>query len=410
MGATMRSGSETGSYLIARQPIVDTKLKLVGYELLYRSVHDQLGQISGAVATARVLSTTFGETDFVELVGDCTGFINMTRESILDLHLLSLPSQHVVFEILEDIEIDPILLRKIEQLKELGYRFALDDFTFKGIHNDYIELADIIKVDVMELTKEELVDHAEQLKQYPGKLIAEKVETWEEFELCRDLGFDMFQGYFFSKPQLMKGSSIPHNRSATYRLVSELSSPNVSFDDLEALVNQDPGLSYKLFRYANSAFFSRSKEFSNLRQVIVLFGIDRLRAIAAMFAMCQMDEKPSALLRMLLQRAQLCRLLATEYKRENPEDYFTVGMFSLIDAFMDKPLQEVLESIPLPKAIRAAILNGDGDLGKILAQAIKLEQASEKQLETAIDKYGDKVDAYNQAARWATETMKYLAD
>lgn len=412
MGVTYTSGvDDTHSYLIARQPIIDTRLQLVGYELLYRSINDQpLGSISGTMATARVLSTSFSETDFTELVGECVGFINMTREAIIDLHLLSLPVNQVVFEILEDVEIDPILLRKITQLKEQGYRFALDDFSFAGVHNDHIALADIVKVDVMELTRDELVEHVQKLRQYPVKLIAEKVETWEEFEFCRDLGFDLFQGYFFAKPQLIKGRSIGHNRAATYRLVSSLSNPNVGFDELETLVSQDPGLSYKLFRYANSAFLARNKEFSNLRQVIVLLGIDRLRAIAAMFAMCQMEQKPAALVRTLLQRAQLCRYLAELAQEVEAEDSFTVGMFSMIDAFMDKPLKEVLESIPLPPNIRTAILQETDQLGEILVLAKELERASGSEMESALEHNAEQVQAFNRASRWATETMKLLEE
>lgn len=412
MGVSYTSGvDDTHSYLIARQPIIDTRLQLVGYELLYRSINDQpLGSISGTMATARVLSTSFSETDFTELVGECVGFINMTREAIIDLHLLSLPVNQVVFEILEDVEIDPILLRKITQLKEQGYRFALDDFSFSGVHNDHIALADIVKVDVMELTRDELVEHVKKLRQYPVKLIAEKVETWEEFEFCRDLGFDLFQGYFFAKPQLIKGRSIGHNRAATYRLVSSLSNPNVGFDELETLVSQDPGLSYKLFRYANSAFLARNKEFSNLRQVIVLLGIDRLRAIAAMFAMCQMEQKPAALVRTLLQRAQLCRYLAELAQGVEAEDSFTVGMFSMIDAFMDKPLKEVLESIPLPPNIRTAILQETDQLGEILVLAKELERASGSEMESTLEHNAEQVQAFNRASRWATETMKLLEE
>lgn len=410
MAATNGILAETdSSYLVARQPIIDTDLKLVGYELLYR---DGSGpepfSVSGDMATARVLSTSLSESGLDALVGDSIAFINMTRDSIFNIDLLSLPSNRVIFEILEHVEIDDALSEKINQLIDLGYRFALDDFSLDGIHNSHIRLANVVKVDVLDMDREEVARHVRFLRDYPVQLIAEKVETWEEFEYCKALGFDLFQGYFFARPQLMSGKSLHHSSAATYRLISRLNDPQVGFDELEQLVSQDPGLTFKLFRYVNSALVGRNRTFSNLRQVIVLLGIDRLRAVATMFAMCRMERKPAALTMMLLQRAQLCRLMAEERKAENPEDYFTVGIFSLVDAFLDHPIHQILAGIPLPEDVRAAILSHTGPMGEMLMQVIQMERRSCNQFgaenKTLVVDYA----LYNQAANWALETMKAL--
>jgi len=404
-------GESAFNYLIARQPIVDRELALTGYELLYRagSKHEP-DPVSGDMATARVLSTTLSESGLEELVGEGTAFINMTRESIFSIDILSLPTHKVVFEILEHVEIDDELQGKIDKLIDNGYRFALDDFNLNGIHRGHIGLASVVKVDVLELTREEIAEHVKLLRRYPVKLVAEKVETWEDFEYCKSLGFDLFQGFFFAKPQLMHSKRPQPNRTATYRLISRLNEPNVGFDELEQLVCQDPGLTFKLFRYVNSALVARNRTFSNLRQVIILLGIDRLRAIATLFAMCQLDTKPAALTRMLLQRAQLCRLLAEKRNVENSDSYFTMGMFSLIDAFMDQPIHDVIAGIPLPDETRAAILSHDGEMGRVLIQVMQMERRSCDQFDEALE--GDQSDymLYNEAAHWAIEAVQILED
>ncbi len=399
------------SYLIARQPIVDSVLNLVGYELLYRRTPCQKNQaVTGTMATAQVLSTSLSETDLNELVGEATAFINMTREAILNIDLLSLPSQRVVFEILEDIKADAILLQKLQLLTDKGYRFALDDFCLMGLHQDIIALADVVKLDVMALSRAELVEHVHILRQSGVRLIAEKVESWEMFEFCKALGFDLYQGYFFAKPQLVSGRSISHSRATTFRLVSRLNDPEVGFDELEQLVSQDPALSYKLFRYANSALVASNRTFNNLRQVLVLLGLNRLRALATMFAMCRMDAKPMALVQTLLLRAQLCRLLAETRQLADSEDYFTVGMFSLIDAFMDKPIAEALGSMPLPPSHIGAILEHSGPMGQVLSCAIEIEQQSCATCESHLREGDNQLLLYNAAAHWAVEAMQMLAD
>lgn len=397
------------SYLVARQPIIDTELRLIGYELLYRDrSRTEPFAVSGDMATARVLSTSLSESGLDTLVGDSIAFINMTRDSIFNIDLLSLPSNRVIFEILEHVEIDKALSKKINQLTDLGYQFALDDFSLDGIHNDHIKLASVVKVDVLDMDRDEVARHVRFLRDYPVQLVAEKVETWEEFEYCKALGFDLFQGYFFARPQLMSGKSLHHSSAATYRLIARLNDPGVGFDELEQLVSQDPGLTFKLFRYVNSALVGRNRTFSNLRQVIILLGIDRLRAVATMFAMCKMERKPAALTMMLLQRAQLCRLLAEQKGAENPEDYFTVGMFSLVDAFLDHPIHQILSGIPLPDEVRAAILSHAGLMGEILVQVIQMERRSCDQFGVEDQISAADYDLYNQAANWALETMKAL--
>ncbi|WP_027858564.1 EAL and HDOD domain-containing protein [Marinobacterium jannaschii] len=409
-GTTQDDAGQGHQYLIARQPIVDRELRLVGYELLYRRMEDQPHAVTGHMATAQVLSTSLSEASLKELTGNSTAFINMTREAILNMDQLSLPKEKVVFEILEHVEIDLQLRAKIEELVAAGYRFALDDFNLDGLHNELVDIAYVVKVDVLELGREAIREHVERLRQFPVVLIAEKVESWEEYEYCKSLGFDLFQGYFFAKPQLISGRSVCHNRATTFRLVARLNDPDIEFDELEALVSQDPGLSYKLFRYVNSALVAGSRTFSNLRQVLVLLGIIRLRAIATMFAMCRMEATPLALVRTMLQRAQLCRLIAEQQGREDPEDYFIVGMFSLLDALMDCSIEEALQELPLPPEQVAAIVDMAGPQGEILSCSIGLQQQSCDQCEECIAEGDNMLLLLNEATRWALQTSRMLEE
>lgn len=404
INAPVASGNS--SYLIARQPIVDSGLKLVGYELLYR---DQLKQsaldVSGDTATARVISISLGEAGLDALTGEALAFINMTREAILNTDLLSLPPHRVVLEILEDIEIDALLQRKIDRLIDRGYRFALDDFVLEGLHDRHINLASLVKLDVRALSRTQLEAHVSYLRRFRVKLVAEKVETWEEFEFCRQLGFDLFQGYFFARPQLISGRSLCHSRETTWRLITRLNDPAVDFDELERLVSQDPGLAMKLFRYVNSAMLGKARTFSNLRQVIIMLGTERLRAVATLFTMCKMDSHPQALVILLLQRAQLCRLLAERDAELSPEDAFTVGIFSLMDTFMGHPLAEILLSIPLPVQISQAVMRYEGRLGALLKEVEALERHSGQPGGELSD---TDLLLYTGAVQWAQDTVGLL--
>jgi len=413
ISGTTQGDAENGhQYLIARQPIVDRDLSLVGHELLYRRSDDQPAHaVSGQMATAQVLSTSLSECSLKELTGSGTAFINMTRDALLNMDQLSLPKDRVVFEILEHVEVDIQLRTKLEELVAAGYRFALDDYNLDGLHNELLDIAYVVKVDVLELDQDAIRQHVERLRQYPVVLIAEKVESWEEYEYCKTLGFDLFQGYFFAKPQLVTGRSVCHNRATTFRLIARLNDPEIEFDELEALVSQDPGLSYKLFRYVNSALVAGSRTFSNLRQVLVLLGITRLRAIATMFAMCRMDSAPLALIRTMLQRGQLCRLIAEDLQREEPEDYFIVGMFSLLDALMGCSLEEALKELPLPPEQLAAIIDKQGQQGEILQCAMRLQQQSCDQCEECIAEGEDAMLLLlNEATRWALQTSRMLEE
>lgn len=404
-----KSNLPADSILLARQPIVDAGLNLFAYELLYRPEALILAPLIGDQATRKVLVNSLTSTDLDNLVGDVLAFINMTRQTILEIEYLGIPTERVILEILEDIELDPELLEKIEELKVAGYRFALDDFTLDGIHTEHVPLAEIVKVDIQGMSDAVIIDHANTLKKDNVKLLAEKVETWREFELCKEAGFEYFQGYFYARPQIISGAQIQHFRSTTLTLIQKLQNPNSTASELEALILQDPGLSYKLFKYSNSAAYSRGREFSKIHEVIVLLGMDRLRGIVTLFTLSSMSDKPLIITEAVLRRAYLCSLIATETNQIDSNDYFTMGMFSMLDCYLNHPLDQLLNDLPLNEKIKAAILTREGFMGKTLRLAEKLESTSSTQFTRFMTGKHRYFELYQEATRLSREIITAIS-
>ena len=397
-------------YCIARQPVCDRDLKLVAYELLYRSNNLAISAEfpDPDQATAQVLMTALTEAGMEFLTGDVLGYVNMTREALLNMENLDLPCDHIVLEILEDVVIDEHLLSIIRRLAGQGYLIALDDFVYKDSLKALVELAHIIKLDVRALDQQELIEQVQILKEYPVKLLAEKVETWEEFRFCKALGFDLFQGYFFSSPQLLSGKKAPHNRLSTLKLIARLNEEEVQFEELVQLIAQDPFLYYKLLRYINSAALGSQKKFSNINQVVIFLGIDRLRILASMLSLTKMSDKPALLFSAVLQRARFCELLAQEMNISNQEEYFTAGLFSMLDACLDMPLDQLFQDLPLPPSMKDAILKREGCAGSILNCAIKMERWECDCCLSCISNKSTVHRCYRQAIKWSDEILRDL--
>lgn len=391
--------------LLARQPIVDADMQLFAYELLYRPEAKNSDVLSGDLATRKVIANSL-LNDLDTLVGDSFAFINMTRQTILELEDLGLPFDRVVFEILEDVAIDDELTLKIESLKDGGYRFAIDDFRLSGIHNDHIALSEIVKVDVLGLSDDEVKEHVDSLKSSKVILLAEKVETWSQYELCKSLGFKLFQGYFFAKPQIISGAEIPKIRTTILRLLERLQDSACTIDELRQLIDQDPGLTFSLFKFANSAAFSKGRVFKEISEIVVLMGIDRLRNLCAVLALSSMNDKPLVLTEAVLRRAYLCVLIAQRAKYENTGEFFTLGIFSMLDAYLDQPIEKVLNAFPVNQTIKDAILTPEGFMGKTLLLAEKLESIESEKFNRITQIHPEYFDLYQQAAISAREALQ----
>lgn len=361
---------ETGartSALVARQPILDRQRRLHGYELLYRCAEPGGGIGDGERATASVLTTSFLDIGSDQLLGRYPAFINATREFLLARSALALPADSLVIEILEDVHVDEALVRAVRELRDAGYRIALDDFVYRPAWEPLLALAQVVKIDVLAMDVDGVREQLRHIARYDVQLLAEKVETAEQFRQLLELGFHLFQGYFFAKPAVVTGARVPASRLALLRLVATVQDPAAEIDAVAALVSQDPSVSFRLMRFINSAAVALPMPVTSIQRAVVYVGQQSLRRWVTLIALSSMDDKPTALTRLALARARMCERLLAESGRGDADEAFTVGLFSTLDAFMDQPLADVLATLPLSGGVRAALLDGEGPAGEALA-------------------------------------------
>lgn len=394
---------------VGRQPIYTRQLDVFAYELLFRSGEgEEASVMDGDQATSQVILNTFMEMGLDTIVGQKLAFINLTRDFILQDYAPVFPADRVVLEVLEDIPVDAELIEAVRRLSDQGYTIALDDFIYHERLQPLMEIADIIKVDVLALDKAALREHQAVLQQYNVKLLAEKVETQDEFRYCRELGFDYFQGYFFCKPEVIKGQRVPANRLVSLQLLARLQDPEADFRELEGLISQDVSLSYKLLRVINSAFYSLPRKVDSLRQALLMLGTRLITTWVSLIILAGIDDKPHELMVTAMVRAKMCELLAQALGRPGTDTFFTVGLFSALDALMDSPMEDVLRALPLSDDITAALLQYEGILGAALRCVLAYERGDWQAVSCpGLDSAAIK-DAYLRAIAWTTETSGKL--
>jgi len=351
---------------VARQPIFDRRKKISGYELLFR---DQTARynpaIDGDVATSTVLSNSYFSIGMDSLVGTKKSYINFTESLLVQKFPLLLPKETTVIEILENVNPTLELVAACNEMAEQGYHFALDDFTYAPELQPLIDLAQIIKFDFRLSSPDEIQTY---LKQIQGRdditLLAEKVETYDEFKLAAELGFDLFQGYFFCKPELITGKEIPGSQLALLQIMAEVNQPEFDLDRIETLIAPDVSLAYKLLRYINSAFFAKAQRISSIQQALVYMGEMEIRRFVSLVAMSNLAKgKPGELIRAACIRGKFCELIGRIVKDNvKPAELFTLGMFSLIDAILDQPMGKIMKELPLEEDIKIALVEQKGRL------------------------------------------------
>jgi EAL and modified HD-GYP domain-containing signal transduction protein len=398
--------------LLARQPIFDARLELVAYELLHRSIDPDVSSVQdGNEASSRVLLTAFGAVGIGALTHGKPAFINFTEHLVINPPPLD--PEHLIVEVLEDVRATPGLLDALRALREQGFRIALDDFAWRPGLEPLIELADIVKLDVLALGDAGLRAQVRQLRNYPVKLLAEKIETWEMFNHCVDLGCALFQGYFLARPQPVHGRRIEVGRHTMLRLMAEIAQADASPQRLAATVATDPLLSFNLIRLANSPLYRRAQPIESLREGIAHLGMERVRGWCYLLLMARIDGKPRELTRLAMGRARFCELLGTRAGTGTGARCFILGMLSVLDAFFDRPLHEVLADMQLSEEMLAALTRRDGTLGALLATAVAFEGASFDSVPwDRLAAAGIRADAVEQdylaSMSWVDETLTAL--
>ncbi|WP_039913790.1 EAL and HDOD domain-containing protein [Cellvibrio mixtus] len=399
--------------LLARQPIFNGNMQVVAYELLCRNSElTQIGTRDGDAASSQVLLNAFTELSIEQVVGKHKAFVNFTRTLIDTPPPFS--RQKLVIEVLEGQKVDAAMLHSLMQLRDQGYTIALDDFELTKETETLVAYADIIKLDVLYLSAEKLKHHIDYLKPFGITLIAEKVETYEMFERCKALGFDLFQGYFLAKPKVITGKKISENKQSVLQLLSALHDPDVPIEKIERMIARDTLLSFKLLRLVNSAAFGLSRDVESLRQAIMLLGLNKLRNWVNLLALSNLSGKPHELSIAALTRARMCELISSELNQHHrPDAFFTVGLLSTLDAFLDTPLEELLANLSLSESLNKAMLNHSGPEGMVLQLVQSHEQGEWEKIDwQALATKGltqEKLaKIYVDSLRWVAETMNTL--
>jgi len=397
---------------IARQPIYNRNKSVMGYELLYRnSSHNHANISDGDIASCETILNTFMHIGIDNIAGSALAFINLPREFIVNETLTPMFNEQAVLEILEDIKPDTEVINGIKRLKTEGYQIALDDFVFKEELIPFIELADYIKFDIHALSRYEVIQQFELCKKYNVKLIAEKLETHELYQFCYELGFDFFQGYFFCYPEILKKKSLPSNKLVILNLIQKLQNPEIDSNELEDILVQDITLSYKLLRYINSASFGLRREVDSIKDAIVLLGINNLKNWVSLIMMSKIiDTKPTELIITGMIRGKMCELLAQKHQPEIAHQMFIIGLFSVLDALMDQPLIDLLDTVILSTDIKLALLDYAGNQGEIYKYVLQYEKSNWNELNVSDIDAEEFIQSYLTAVNWANQSMKSLID
>ncbi|NOH98206.1 EAL domain-containing protein [Vibrio sp. 99-70-13A1] len=395
---------------VARQPILDIDKKTIGYELLFRDgPKNTFPEVEPELATSRLLSDHFLSTHYNTL-GDKLGFVNFPYASLINLVPTLFPKDSLVVEVLEDCQPTDELLHAIEKLFQAGYTIALDDFIPSKAWKRFLPYISIIKFDIRLVPIAKASMFMSSLKGTKIEFLAEKVETYEEYQQAKDAGFHYFQGYFFSKPEMIQTRALNPAFLTTIQLCKEIAQEPIDFKEVERLITLDVTLSYKLLTYVNSAGGS-STQIRSFHQALVYLGEQKLRKFVSLVAVASAKEdKPDSLYGLAILRARQCELIIEQLNvKEEPGQAFLTGMFSLLDSLLDQPLEQVLNSVPIDEEIKRALIDKKGVLGAVLAMVVAYEQARwddatkiRNRLKLNEEQLGK---TYDQATIWAQELL-----
>jgi len=404
------------AFFAARQPILDADKKLYGYELLYRnSMENAFPNVDEEKATSNMIEGLHLNLGLDRIASDKVAFINFTSSSILQGHPALLPCKQVVIEVLETVKPTAPIYKQIKDLYEVGFDIALDDFVHHAEWEKFYPLCKIIKVDCAEITDPELQDVIGIKSRHPHiRLLAEKVENAQEFEYYKSIGFTLFQGYFFSKPEVIRSVALSSSQSILSSLLNEITKPEPNISNIVELIELDPALSFKLLRYAQSPVFQRRNKVGSIRQAAVVLGkVELERFVMLLFAATFSEQKPTELIRLSLQRAKFCELFASAtVNKEKASSAFLAGMLSLLDAMLDASLAAVVSQLPLSTELKLALVRQQGWLADCIALCKFFEQADWDKIKNTCDQYSVDMEAitlaFDNAIIWSEQRTGML--
>lgn len=409
----MDEGNNNMDIFVARQPIFDRRQKVFGYELLFRSSTQNFYDFTdGNRATADVVHNAFFAMGFNEITSGKRAFINFTQDLIIDELPTLLPRDQVAIEILESVEPTSEVIEACAKLKKLGYMLVLDDFYLRADYAPLIGLADIIKVDFLATEPSIRKSLVDRLGGKNLRFLAEKVETYDDFKEGLDYGYTLFQGFYFSRPVVITGKEIPVNHLTSLELLRELSQPEPDFDRIESIIKRDLAFSYNVLKLVNSAAFGLAHRLNSIKHALVMLGIRETRKLVSISLLRQMGgSKPEELLIFSIVRGRFCELLAPKIGLNDLRtDLFLMGLFSMIDALLDRPMHEILDELPISNQVKEALEGKEGGIRLILDLIIAYERGDWDSVNGLIMSLGldgqEISDSYLQSLSWGMEFSK----
>ena len=375
---------------LARQPVFDKDQNVYAYELLYRSglKRNYYDDADGDHATSLVITNGFLAIGMEAITRGKMAFINFTRNLLLKEIATVFPKELMGVEILEDVEPDAKIVATCKKLKQSGYTLILDDFVFKPEFTPLLDFIDIIKVDFINTAPETRRTVIQQVNSKRIKFLAEKVETRAAFRQAVEMGYTYFQGYFFAEPEIIAGQALSASKMNFLRLLQQVNQPDLDYDKVEKIFKEDVTLTYKMLCYINSPYFGFPNRIRSVRHALTLIGMKEAQKWLSLIAMSSMGaDKCEELVLTSLSRANLSELLAPLVGlKERSSELFLMGLFSLLDAFLDQPLPDILEQLPISDDIKNALVGRQGLMGEVLKLVIFYEMGDWNQVFACVSK------------------------
>lgn len=364
-------------FFLGRQPILNRCQEIVGFELLFRAADENFAKFdSYSQASASVITSALATFGIQEVLGGKLGFINVHLDLLLSEMLELLPTEQTVLELLEFIKLDETVVERCRELKEMGFQLALDDHVFSQENADIYRVVNVVKIDILETDMDQLPEIVRELRRWPVRILAEKVETVQQFEACFSMGFDLFQGYFFERPVVLNKKKIDVSGLAMLKLLQQLTL-DATLMEIEQTFKENPSLSYNLLRLVNSVAMGMREKIKTLRHAIVMLGTNHLRRWVQLSLFAGNDSRGinHPLLEMAAVRGRLMEILLQQkgVTGEHAEAAFMTGILSLLDVLFEIPMDEIIASLNLTDEVSGALLERKGQLGQMLSLVEKVE-------------------------------------
>ncbi len=414
MVSSSKEALASANVFVARQPIFTAKRDIWAYELLFRSNRSsQQAHIADAnQATWQVIAD--GYTLARSGIGSqIKAFINFPEELLRKDWAFALPAETTVIEVLEDVPPDPAIRDRLAMLKTNGYTIALDDYVGQEGYESFLEVADIIKVDILGMKNRTIKEIVQRLKPYGCRLLAEKVEDSETFEACRSMGFDLFQGFFFSRPEIIPGRKFSSTQLSRLRLLKELSSEDFEMSQLTEIIQSDVSLSYRLLQYINAVQFNTSAKVESIYRAVCLLGRRNIEQWLRVSVMADMNATDSGkeVLWLSVTRGRFLQLLAEYHPMPfPPTSMFLLGLFSLLDVLLSQPMRTIVKDIPLEEKLKECLVGQNETVCPWLAFMTLEERGQWEESQAILEKEGISPvlasDLGLHAQQWASNMLK----